>query len=238
MAKRKRNYKQEYRRRKARGKRLGLSRAAARGPCTCGRTDTSGRNRQRIRTDPEKSGLKMMKGGASLKAAAHANRISQERLRRYLRENTDATRSGKIWRIVDLRRFRLPIYSQAQIVEVWLSAEQATKAGQYLGAVGRFLPTGNASVLKPFVGDGVRDIAGKFHLFETRENVIYIGSTPPGSCRCPKFTRSKDEGAPWRTLNASSNAPGFDPDGTQGLQTQRPSIQQKRSVAPRMFGER
>jgi hypothetical protein len=172
MAKRKRNYKQEYRRRKAHGKRLGLSRAAARGHARAGeRTRPAG-----IATNPrgpEETGLKMMKGGASLKAAARANRISQERLRRYLRENTETTRSGKVWRIVDLRRFRLPIYSQGQIVEVWLLADEATKAGEYLSAVGRFLPTGDASVLKPFVGDGVRDTAGKFHPFETRENNLY-----------------------------------------------------------------
>jgi len=122
---------------------------------------------------PEETGLKMMKRGASLKEAARANHISQERLRRYLRENTQATRAGKVWKIVDRRRFHLPIYSRGQIVEVWLSADEASKAGEYLSAVGRFLPTGDASVLKPFVGDGVRDTAGKFHPFETRENVLY-----------------------------------------------------------------
>ena len=172
MAKRKRNYRREYRRRIARGEQRGLPRSAARGHARVGERPRPAD----ISTNPhgpEETGLKMMKGGASLKAAAHANRISQERLRRYLRENTETTRSGKVWRIFDLRRFRLPIYSQGQIVEVWLSAEQATKAGQYLSAAGRFLPTGDASVLKPFVGDGVRDTAGKFHPFETRENVLY-----------------------------------------------------------------
>ena len=66
MAKRKRNYKHEYRRRKARGKRLGLSRAAARGHARAGeRTRPAG-----IATNPpraRKSGLKMMKHGSSLK---------------------------------------------------------------------------------------------------------------------------------------------------------------------------
>jgi hypothetical protein len=172
VTKKKRNYKHEYRRRKARGKHLGRSRAAARGHARAGeRARPVG-----VSTNPkgpEESGLKMMKRGTSLKAAARANRISEERLRRYLRENTEATRSGKVWRIIDLRRFHLPIYSRGHIVPVWLSETEATKAGEYLAAVGRFLPRGNASILKPFVGDGVRDIAGVFHPFETRENKLY-----------------------------------------------------------------
>jgi hypothetical protein len=172
MAKRKRNYKQEYSLRKARGELLGISRAAARGHARAGeRARPAG-----IATNPrgpEESGLRMMKHGSGLKAAARANGISQERLRRYLHENTQATRKKGEWQIKDLRRFHLPIYSRGQIVEVWLSDTEATKAGGYLSAVGRFLPSGDASVLKPFVGDGVRDIAGKFHPFETRENVLY-----------------------------------------------------------------
>jgi hypothetical protein len=172
MAKRKRNYKREYRRRKARGKWLGLSLSAARGYARAGeRPRPAG-----ISTNPhgpEASGLKMMKRGASLKEAARTNQISQERLRRYLRENTEATRIGKVWRILDLRRFHLPIYSRGQIVSVWLSDAEATKAGEYLSAVGRFLPTGDATLLKPYLGDGVRDVTGAFHPFETGPNTLY-----------------------------------------------------------------
>jgi len=172
MAKRKRNYKQEYRRRIARGKQRGLPRSAARGHARVGERPRPAD----ISTNPhgpEETGLKMMKRGVSLTAAARTNHISQERLRRYLRENTETTRAGKVWRIIDLRRFHLPIYSRGQIVEVWMSADEATKAGEYLSAVGRFLPTGDVSQLKPFVGDGVRDTAGRFHQFETRENALY-----------------------------------------------------------------
>jgi hypothetical protein len=115
----------------------------------------------------------MLKHGSSLKAAASANRISQERLRRYLRENTEATRIGKVWRILDLRRFHLPIYSRGQIVELWLPDDEATKAGEYLSAVSRFLPTGEISHLKPFVGEGVRDTSRTFHPFETGPNTLY-----------------------------------------------------------------
>ncbi|HTW87459.1 MAG TPA: hypothetical protein VMD75_05595 [Candidatus Binataceae bacterium] len=172
MARRKRNYKLEYRRRKARGKRLGLSLSIARGHARAGERPRPAS----VSTNPhgpEESGLKMMKRGVNLKDAARANHMSQERLRRYLRESTHATRVGKVWKIVDLRRFHLPIYSRGQIIEVWLSADEASKAGEYLSAVGRFLPTGDASQLKPFVSDGVRDLTGAFHPFETGPNTLY-----------------------------------------------------------------
>lgn len=172
MAKRKRNYKQEYRRRKARGERLGISRAAARGHARVGERTRPAAIVTNPR-GPEQSGLKMMKHGSTLKAAARANGISQERLRRYVYENTQATRKNREWRITDLRRFHLPIYSRGQIVPVWLSDTEATKAGEYLSAVGRFLPTGDAMILKPFVGDGVRDVSGAFHPFETGPNNLY-----------------------------------------------------------------
>jgi hypothetical protein len=115
----------------------------------------------------------MMKRGSSLKAAARANQVSQERLRRYLHESTQSTCVGQVWKILDLRRFHLPIYSRGQIVELWLSADEASKAGEYLSAVGRFLPTGDVSLLKPYLGDGVRDVTGAFHPFETGPNTLY-----------------------------------------------------------------
>ncbi len=72
MQKRKRNYKQEYRRRKARGKQLGISLAAARGHARAGERTRPAEIAANPR-GPEQSGLKMMKHGSSLKAAARAN---------------------------------------------------------------------------------------------------------------------------------------------------------------------
>jgi hypothetical protein len=172
MAKKPRNYAAEYNRRIFRGLARGLTRSQARGHARAG---------ERIRPSgpsanpkgPEESGLKMMKRGSSLKNAARSNRISQERLRRYVRENTQATRVGRRWQIVDPRRFHFPIYYRGRIVELWLSADEASKAGRYMAAVGRFLPTGDASVLRPFVGQGIRDVNGVFHPYETNENTLY-----------------------------------------------------------------
>ena len=87
--------------------------------------------------------------------------------------STEATRVGRVWKIVDSAPFHLPIYSRNQIVPVWLRADEASKAGEYLSAVGRFLPTGDARILKPFVGDGVRDVSGALHPFETGPNNLY-----------------------------------------------------------------
>ena len=200
MAKRKRNYRREYRRRIARGEQR---RCPARrregmpgsengpGPPTSQQTRTEPKNR------PEDD-----EGRREPKGCGARQSHRQERLRRYLRENTETTRSGKLWRNFDLRRFRLPIYSQGGFAEVWLSAEQATKAGQYLSAVGRFLPTGNGSVLKPFVSDGVRDTAGKFQRLETRANVL-CRLDRTGELSVPEVSKIQGERSPWRNLNAS-----------------------------------
>lgn len=172
MPRRPRDYKTEYRKRISRGLFKGLSRSQARGHARAGeRTRPSSPSENP--KGPEESALKMMKRGSSLKQAARANRISQERLRRYVRENTQATRVGRRWQIVDPRRFHFPIYSRGRIVELWLSADEASKAGCYMAAVGRFLPTGDKSELRPFVGQGVRDVKGVFHPFETNENTLY-----------------------------------------------------------------
>ena len=166
MAKRKRNYKQEYRRRKARGERLGISRSAARGHARVGeRTRPAGiaTNPARARkVGPEDDEARIEPEGRGPRESHQPGEAAPLRPR----EHAIDTR-GESWQIIDLRRFHLPIYSRGQIVQVWLSDTEATKAGEYLSAVGRFLPTGDASILKPFVGDGVRDTAGDFHPFET-----------------------------------------------------------------------
>jgi hypothetical protein len=115
----------------------------------------------------------MMKRGASLTEAARANRISRERLRRYLQEHTESVRKGRVWIIRDTRKFQLPIYSRGRVLIRWWHSDQASLVGQYLQAVGRFLPTGNTSTLDPFRGEGATDAQESFHPFETDENTLY-----------------------------------------------------------------
>jgi hypothetical protein len=119
MPKKARDYAEEYARRIARGLVKGLSTSRARGHARAGERTKS----TTVSADPkgpEESGLKMMKHGISLNEAARSNRISQERLRRYVRENIQATRVGRKWQILDFRRFHFPIYSRGRIVNLWL----------------------------------------------------------------------------------------------------------------------
>ncbi len=173
MAKRQRDYQKEYAQRIARGERQGLPRSAARGHPRAGER----RKKQTERTvDPnsrEELALKMMRRGSSLRDAASHYRMSQERLRAYLKESTEATRQKGRWKIIDRRSRQFPFYSNGQLVTPWMSLDQASEAGRYMQSVRQFLETGESGVLMPFAGKGVRDTGGKFHPFELDENTLY-----------------------------------------------------------------
>jgi hypothetical protein len=172
MAKRARDYKKEYARRVTGGLKRGLSRAAARGHPKAG-------ERIKAREGPidpfsrEELALRMMRRGSSLKQAATQHKMSQERLHAYLKDNTVARRVGRRWQIFDRRSRQFPFYSRGRLVTPWMYPDQASEAGRFMEAVKRFLPTGDKQILDPFVGWGVRDVAGKFHPFETDPNTLY-----------------------------------------------------------------
>jgi hypothetical protein len=173
MAKRQRDYKKEYAKRVAPGAQRGLSRAAARGHPRAGerRQEAAGRT-----IDPnsrEELALKMMRRGSSLRDAAGQYRMSQERLRAYLKESTAATRENGRWKIVDRRSRQFPFYSNGQLVVPRLTLDQASEAGRYMQAVKRFLQSGDNGFLAAFEGKGVRDTSGRFHPFELDENTLY-----------------------------------------------------------------
>jgi hypothetical protein len=111
--------------------------------------------------------------GVSLKDAARAEGISQERLRRYLKQHTEASYRGRRWSIIDNRPRQFPFYSEERLVTAWLQGGELSDAGKFMHAVKTFLAFGNEKVLKPFDGQGVRDIKGKFYPFETDPNVLY-----------------------------------------------------------------
>jgi hypothetical protein len=126
--------------------------------------------------DPKRSeerAIKAMRKGASLKNAAASEGISQERLRRYLKENTQASYKGRRWQIVDERARQFPFYSDERLVTAWLKPEEVSHAGKFMHAVKTFLAFGNVKVLKPFEDEGVKDLSGRFHPFETDPNVLY-----------------------------------------------------------------
>jgi hypothetical protein len=116
----------------------------------------------------------MRRDKSSLRDAAARYGIGQERLRAYLKENTEARRAGRRWLIVDRRvRERFPVYSNGAVVTPFMTYEQTSEAGRYMQAVKQFLRTGEVTFLKPYAGKGVRDVNGKFYPFELDENTLY-----------------------------------------------------------------
>ena len=111
MAKRQRDYRKEYARRVALAAQKGLSRSAARGHPRAGERRKPATGRAVDPNSREERALKMMRHGASLRDAARHYRMSQERLRAYLKETTGATRENGRWKIVDHRLRQFPFYS-------------------------------------------------------------------------------------------------------------------------------
>lgn len=183
-----RDYKAEYQRRIAKGIAKGFSRSQSRGHARAGERPKS---RQPIKVDPnsrEERAIKLMKNGSSLRSAAAGEGIPQERLRRYLKENTHAKHVGRKWQIEDKRPRQFPFYSKGRLVSPLLGPSQVSKAAVYMHAVREFLPSGDAGLLVPFVAEGARDLSGTFHLFETDENTLYeLDST--GELSFPEFYR-------------------------------------------------
>jgi hypothetical protein len=175
MSKRQRDYKKEYARRAARGAQRGLSRSAARGHPRAGERRRAATERSFDPNSREELALKMMRREkSSLRDAAARYGIGQERLRAYLKENTEASRAKGRWIIIDRRvREGFPIYSNARVVTLSLTPDEASEAGKYLRAVKEFLRTGDNGLLRPFSGKGVRDINGRFYPFELDENTLY-----------------------------------------------------------------
>ena len=137
---------------------------------------------------PEERALKLMKNGSSLRGAAAAEGVTPERLRRYVKENTDAKRVGRKWQILDKRPRQFPFFSKGRVVSPVLSPSETSKAATYMHAVHDFLPSGDAASLDPFRGDGVRDTAGKLYPFETDENTLYELDNA-GELSFPEFYR-------------------------------------------------
>jgi hypothetical protein len=175
MSKRKRDYKQEYARRAALGAQRGLSRSAARGHPRAGERRQKATEGSFDPNSREELALKMMRREkSSLRDAAARYGIGQERLRAYLKENTEAKRAAGRWIIVDRRlRERFPVYSSGAVVTPLMSYEQTSEAGRYMQAVKQFLRTGEVAFLRPYAGKGVRDVNGKFYPFELDENTLY-----------------------------------------------------------------
>jgi hypothetical protein len=174
MAKRQRDYRKEYARRVAVAAQKGLSRSAARGHPRAGERQKAPSAKTIDPHSREEQALRMMRRGSSLRDASNRYRMSQERLRAYIKETTGATREKGRWKIVDHRSRQFPFYSNGAVVTPWMSMEQTSEAARYMQAVKQFLRSPDDSDLRArFTGKGASDVNGKLYPFELDENTLY-----------------------------------------------------------------
>jgi hypothetical protein len=173
MAKRIRDYKAEYRRRMARGRLKGLSTAQARGHRLATERAVSERPSKPLSDEKLQFALQELRKQGSLTKAARSLRISRERLSRIAQEQGAIERTGSRWRVKHELTRKFPIYSENKLVTILGGFHEASKAGTFMSAVGRFLQTNRLSEITPFEGQGVTDRNGQFFPFETDPNHLY-----------------------------------------------------------------
>jgi hypothetical protein len=170
---RQRDYKAEYARRIARGKARGLSRSQARGHAKASEAQLRPKPVEDKSDARIEAAILAMNTGESLTGAARHARVSPERLRRFIVSQDMGVKQGRQWALADSRPRRVPIIKNTNIKAITVPGfDDASRVGQYHNQVGRFVRTQDLSVLQPFVGEGVTDISGKFHPFETDPNAL------------------------------------------------------------------
>jgi hypothetical protein len=168
---RERDYKREYQRRITRGLTQGKSRAASRGHPRA--ADLPKPNSNPIdRASPLERALGHMRRGLSQTAAAKLSGISVEALRRHRVQNTQSQLSGSAWVIFDLRHQAFWIASLGKFIAVTLTNDEGSQMSSYWRAVDKFQSDNDPEHLFPFEGDGVYDVLGRYHPYETRPNVL------------------------------------------------------------------
>lgn len=160
-----------YRQRIERALARGLSRSAARGHAKIGEPSASGRLAKSDSRLTE--AFARVASGQSVMAAARELRISRERLRRSVAERGKYLRQGKRYVFQPSVENDFPLYSGGQLIRVRVDDENAARVGAYMAAVGKFLASGHVQSLTPHVGQGVTDVRGKFHIFETDPEALY-----------------------------------------------------------------
>ena len=116
--------------------------------------------------------LGRMKHGESQAAAAKAESVSVEKLRRYRLQNTASQRQGRAWIIFDSRPQTYWLATNGELKSLTLPRDAGSEVSASWRAVDKFLYSNHANHLQPFVGKGVRDTRDRFHQFETRPNVL------------------------------------------------------------------
>jgi hypothetical protein len=173
MTKAKRDYRAEYARRIAKAMAKGLSRSQARGHARAAETASRGPPRP-IEDDRLQIAFRVLRQAKSLAVAAKAVKVSPERLRKQAIERGLIEKEGRQWQTRANLPRRVRVFSKGKSLEITVAnVSDSSLAMTYMSAVRRFRDTNDLSLLTPFTGQSIRDIAGNEHLFETNPNVLY-----------------------------------------------------------------
>ncbi len=172
-----RDYATEYARRIARALSLGLTRTQARGHPRPLEGFMSKRKRPLLDEERLQRALRTLRQEQSLKAAAKAARVSPERLKHAATGKGAISKEGRRWVVSpDLPR-RMLLYSRGQALVVTVAdLPTASRIGQFMSAVAKFLESPNRDLLAPFEGESITDISGRRsrrRSFETDPNNLY-----------------------------------------------------------------
>ncbi len=168
---RERDYKREYQRRISRGQFQGKSRAASRGHPRAVELPKPPQGPIDHGMPVEKA-LAHMRRGLSQSAAAKLSGVSVEALRRHRLLHTQSKRNGLEWVIYDLRPQPFWLASLGGFISVTLTNDEGSQISAYWRAADKFLGDNDPEHLFPFEGDGVYDVLGRYHPYETRPNVL------------------------------------------------------------------
>ena len=162
-----------YDRRIRRGLALGLSVSQARGHPRLGEPAASSPAAKPKSDERIEAAIRDMRSGTSMTAAAKAQRISPKRLSRFLKAHSIARYRKRKWFYSDTRTRRVPVLEGDRQKTILVPGyKEASRVGAHRDAVGRFTRSGDITHLASFEGDGVTDIKGRFHPFETDPNAI------------------------------------------------------------------
>jgi len=169
-----RNYAEEYRRRIELGLARGLTTSQARGHPRLGEPLAIYADRLPQSTPAIEAALRLMRDGVGIGAAARDAGVSEKRLRKFIRIRNLASRRGRAWSIHDPRPRRVPVVTGYQSKAVIVPGfKEASKAGRAWDIQSRFVRTNDIDLLSPLRGDGLTDLRGKFHPFETNPNALH-----------------------------------------------------------------
>lgn len=172
MARKPRNYRDEYARRIANAQKRGLSRSQARGHAKAGEAAVGKRP---VKPDPRfEEALKLYRQTGNRAEAAKSLGIAPERFSRFLSDVVQVSGRGKSLKIADNRPRDMTVITDGDRRKIRLrDFEQASLNGEHLNAVQAYLSSNDTDLLRPFDGRSVIDAKGEAHLLETDPNTLH-----------------------------------------------------------------